>query len=168
MRSPATRLGSGMTVLLLILAGVARAQEMAVETVPQPVMATVEARFPGLKVTGAAQEKDEAGNLIYEVSLDEKGKNIDATFTPEGTLTLIEREIARKTLPEPVTKALAAEFPKARYKIVEEVIAVKGKEEKLDYYESIGVTEAVLRLPSASRDAVLPVLDDYAAFVPRG
>ena len=36
---------------------------------------------------------------------------------------------------------------------------------KLDYYESVGVTEAVLRLPSAPRDAVLPVLDDYVRFV---
>jgi probable F420-dependent oxidoreductase len=33
---------------------------------------------------------------------------------------------------------------------------------KLDYYASIGVTEAVLRLPSAPRDEVLPALDAYA------
>jgi probable F420-dependent oxidoreductase len=33
--------------------------------------------------------------------------------------------------------------------------------EKLDYYASLGVTEAVLRLPSATRDEVLPVLDDF-------
>ncbi|RIL07942.1 MAG: LLM class F420-dependent oxidoreductase [Proteobacteria bacterium] len=34
--------------------------------------------------------------------------------------------------------------------------------EKLDYYASVGVTEAVLRLPSAPRDEVLPVLDEFA------
>lgn len=38
---------------------------------------------------------------------------------------------------------------------------------KLDYYASLGVTEAVLRLPSAPRDAVLPVLDEYARYVGR-
>jgi len=38
---------------------------------------------------------------------------------------------------------------------------------KLEYYASLGVTEAVLRLPSAPRDAVLPVLDDYARYVGR-
>ena len=38
-------------------------------------------------------------------------------------------------------------------------------EAKLDYYESIGVTEVVLRVPSLARDAVLPVLDDYARYV---
>jgi alkanesulfonate monooxygenase SsuD/methylene tetrahydromethanopterin reductase-like flavin-dependent oxidoreductase (luciferase family) len=32
---------------------------------------------------------------------------------------------------------------------------------KLEYYESIGVTEVVLRLPSGDRDRVLPQLDEY-------
>ena len=36
---------------------------------------------------------------------------------------------------------------------------------KLDYYAGIGVSEAVLRLPSAPRDRVLPVLDDYVQFL---
>jgi probable F420-dependent oxidoreductase len=34
--------------------------------------------------------------------------------------------------------------------------------EKLEYYASLGVTECVLRLPSATRETVLPVLDGYA------
>jgi hypothetical protein len=33
---------------------------------------------------------------------------------------------------------------------------------KLEYYASIGIDEVVLRLPSADRDRVLPLLDDYA------
>jgi len=32
---------------------------------------------------------------------------------------------------------------------------------KLEYYESIGVSEVVLRLPSHGRDRVLPLLDEY-------
>ena len=36
---------------------------------------------------------------------------------------------------------------------------------KLDYYAEVGVTEAVLRLPSAPRDRVLPVLDDFARYL---
>lgn len=36
---------------------------------------------------------------------------------------------------------------------------------KLDYYASIGVREVVLRIPSASRDEVLSVLDDYAPYL---
>jgi probable F420-dependent oxidoreductase len=37
--------------------------------------------------------------------------------------------------------------------------------EKLAYYESLGVTEAVLRVPSAGRDDVLPVLDDFTRYL---
>ncbi len=36
---------------------------------------------------------------------------------------------------------------------------------KLDYYASIGVTECILRLPSAPRDVVMPVLDDYVQYL---
>ena len=36
---------------------------------------------------------------------------------------------------------------------------------KLEYYESIGVTEVVLRLPAARADRVLPILDEYAPLV---
>jgi probable F420-dependent oxidoreductase len=36
---------------------------------------------------------------------------------------------------------------------------------KLEFYETLGVKEAVLRLPSAPRDEVMPVLDEYARFV---
>jgi probable F420-dependent oxidoreductase len=36
---------------------------------------------------------------------------------------------------------------------------------KLAYYRELGVTECVLRLPSAPREKVLPVLDAYAAYL---
>ncbi len=45
-------------------------------------------------------------------------------------------------------------------------LGVRPDREKLAYYAEIGVTEAVLRLPSAPRDAVLPVLDAFARFLP--
>jgi hypothetical protein len=33
---------------------------------------------------------------------------------------------------------------------------------KLDHFASIGVTETVFRLPTASREVVLPILDEQA------
>src|SRR4051812_896497 len=36
---------------------------------------------------------------------------------------------------------------------------------KLEYYESIGVTEVVLRIPAGTADRVLPILDEYAPLV---
>ena len=35
------------------------------------------------------------------------------------------------------------------------------------YYRGVGVTECVLRMPSAVRDEVLPVLDDYVQYIDR-
>jgi len=40
-------------------------------------------------------------------------------------------------------------------------------EGKLEYYASLGIDEVVLRLPTAPRDVVLPVLDRYAPVVAR-
>ncbi|MCF6474218.1 LLM class F420-dependent oxidoreductase [Nonomuraea sp. MG754425] len=37
--------------------------------------------------------------------------------------------------------------------------------EKLDYYASLGITQVVAMVPSASADVVLPVLDEYAALL---
>ena len=44
-------------------------------------------------------------------------------------------------------------------------MGVFPSEEKLAYYRESGVTECVLRLPSAPRDEVMPVLDDYAKYL---
>ena len=46
-------------------------------------------------------------------------------------------------------------------------MGILPSEKKLDYYREVGVTEAVLRLPSAPRDEVMPVLDAFTAFLPR-
>jgi probable F420-dependent oxidoreductase len=45
-------------------------------------------------------------------------------------------------------------------------MGVFPSDDKLAYYRDLGVTETVLRLPSASRDEVMPVLDEYAAILP--
>jgi len=47
-------------------------------------------------------------------------------------------------------------------------LGVFPTEAKLAHYAASGVTEAVLRLPSAPRDQVLPVLDAYAEFLDDG
>jgi hypothetical protein len=43
-------------------------------------------------------------------------------------------------------------------------MGVVPDEAKLAYYRESGATEAVLRLPSASREEVLPRLDQFARF----
>ena len=140
MRRRVARLGAGAGTLLWFLAGISQAIEVPVDSVPGPVTNTVAARFPGIDVEGYAREQTEEGAIVYEVSLDSEGKTIDLTLTPEGALTLIEKEISRKDLPAPVTKTLDGEYPKARFRLVEEAIEVNGKEEKLEYYEVLLMT----------------------------
>jgi probable F420-dependent oxidoreductase len=71
----------------------------------------------------------------------------------------------RATLPE-LRRALEARGrdPEALHVVPMGVFPDEGK---LAYYREQGVTECVLRLPSAPRDRVLPVLDEYAWHVGR-
>jgi probable F420-dependent oxidoreductase len=46
-------------------------------------------------------------------------------------------------------------------------MGVLPTDEKLAYFAKMGVTEVVLRLPAATRDQVLPVLDEYAQYIGR-
>jgi probable F420-dependent oxidoreductase len=71
----------------------------------------------------------------------------------------------RATLPE-LRRALEARGrdPRALHVVPMGVFPEEGK---LAYYREQGVTECVLRLPSAPRDRVMPVLDDYARHVGR-
>jgi hypothetical protein len=74
------------------------------------------------------------------VELRQAGKTIDVTLTPEGVITTIEQQIDAKDLPKAVAEALDKKYPKATYKIVEAVYAVKDNKENLDFYEVLLVT----------------------------
>jgi hypothetical protein len=111
------------------------AAEVELSEIPAPVMETIKARFADIKVVGAANEVTPEGQTVWEITLDDKGKNIDTMVTPEGALLLIEREITRKELPKPVQASLDSKFAKSRYRLVEECIEVKDKVETLAYYE---------------------------------
>jgi hypothetical protein len=119
----------------------ARADEEKVplDKLPRAVADAVKARFRGAKLTGAAKEKEE-GKTVYEVTLRDKDHGVDVTLTPEGKIVGIEKQIAARDLPRAVSEALEAKYPKADYKTVEEVIKVKGGEEKLESYEVLLIT----------------------------
>ena len=131
----------GMASVLPFLVTAAHAGDVELGDVPQVIMETIKARFPEVKVAGAAKEKTQDGKEIYEISLEDEVQNtIDVTVTPEGAITLIEKQIGRKDLPAVVAKTVEDKYPKSRYRLVEEVIEVKDKEEKLTSYEVLLVT----------------------------
>ena len=132
--------GAALLALTLISV-VARADESKVElsAVPKGGVDAVKAMFPGAEITGAAKETED-GKTFFEVTLKQKGKNIDVTVSTDGTIELVEKEIASADLPAVVKKALDAKYPKATYKIVEEVSNVKDGKSKLDFFEAQLVT----------------------------
>ena len=88
-------------------------------------------------MVAAAGEKNEEQKLIYEVNLRDKGKNIDVTLQPTGEMVLIEKQIAFADLPKPAAEALNQKYPKARYRLVEEIYKVDQGKENLAYYEAL-------------------------------
>lgn len=121
---------------LISFAPVARADEEKVplDKVPKAVMDAVKKRFEGAEVTGAEKETED-GKTAYEIAIKHKNQKIEVTLTPEGEITGMEKVIAATDLPKAVTEALEAKYPKATYKLIEEVIKVKDKKEKLESYE---------------------------------
>jgi len=122
-------------VMMLVVA--AHAGELSLKAVPKPITQTVTARFKNAKMVGAGVEKTPEGKVVYEVSLEERGRNIDVSLTPEGAIFLIEKEIAYRDLPKAVVDSLQRLYPKARYAIVEQVYEVEGGKETLAHYEAI-------------------------------
>jgi len=114
-------------------------RKVPLDKVPKAVMDTVKARFPNAKLIGASTEK-EGDKVLYEVELKFKGLHHDVTLETNGTMILIEREIAFKDLPKKAQKTLDKEHPKANYKLIEEVIKVKKGKETLEYFEAHIVT----------------------------
>ena len=124
-------------VTMSLFAAAAGAGEVQQRAVPKPVLDAAKGRFKTAKYVGAAKEKNEAGDWMYEVSLSEKGMGIDLMVTPAGAITLIEKQIARKDLPAPLGDTLAARYPKAKYQIFEQVYTVADGKETLVYYETV-------------------------------
>ena len=141
MRSPVPWLGVGMAAALLLSVAVARGQEenVPLDKVPRPVMEAVKARFANAQVTGASKET-EKGKVTYEVTIKDRGQNTDVTVTPQGEILLIEKEIAARDLPRAAARAMEGKYPRATYKIVEEIVKVEKKQERLAYYEVLLVT----------------------------
>jgi hypothetical protein len=133
-------MAAGATVLAVV-AVVARADEekISLDKLPKEVLSAVKAKFPKGELKSASKEVED-GKTLYEVALEDKGHKIDATFTADGKIVGIEKQIEAKDLPKAVSEALEAKYPKATHKKVEEVIEFKDGEEKSAVYEVLLVT----------------------------
>ena len=68
-------------------------EKVALKDVPQAVFDAVKTKFPAGELTAAAKETKE-GKTTYEITLKNKGKNIDVALTSEGKIKEIETTLA--------------------------------------------------------------------------
>jgi hypothetical protein len=109
-------------------------EKVPLDKLPKAVKDAVLKRFPKADLKSAEKE-NEKGKVVYEVAIVYKDQKIEVTLTPEGKITEIEKVIKSDDLPKEVEKTLNGKYPKATYKMIEEVIKVKDGKEKLEYYE---------------------------------
>lgn len=123
----------------LVLAAPVRAddgeEKVPLDKLPKAVLAAAKKRFPKAEAKEASKEVAD-GKTVYEVTFKENGKNIDVSLTPEGTITMIEKEVAFKDLPKAVAATFDKKYPKATYGIIEEVTTVAGGKETVEYFEA--------------------------------
>ena len=114
----------------------ARADEekIALDKLPKAVLETVKARFPKAELIEAAKET-EGDKVEFEVTLKVGETKYDVMLSPDGKITLIEKVIAAKDLPKVVVAALEEKYPKAVYKIYEEMTKIADGKEFIAYYE---------------------------------
>jgi uncharacterized membrane protein YkoI len=115
-----------------VLATAARADEekIALDKVPKAVLDAVKAKFPDVKVTEATKETED-GKTIYELAFAYKDHKYEVECQEDGAIIVIEKQIEAKELPKEVVKTLEEKYPKATYKVIEEVT----KKDKIAYYE---------------------------------
>jgi hypothetical protein len=102
---------------------------------PEKVVAAFKAKYPDAKVSKAGSEKED-GKTVYEIAFKFEGHKYEVTFEEDGAIVDIEKQINFKDLPEAVSRALEEKYPKADYKLIEEVT----KKDKVDSYEILLVT----------------------------
>src|SRR5262249_33197974 len=124
----------GMLFIAATIVG-ADEEKVPLDKVPKAVIDSVKKRFPKAALVGASTEKV-GDKTIFEIEIKEAGKTIDVTLTPEGAITMIEKEIAITELPKGAKEAVEKKYPKATWKLVEAVIKVEDGKEKLAYYEA--------------------------------
>jgi len=112
------------------------AEKIAPDKLPKAVLDAIKGRFPDAEITSAEKEIED-GKVVYDIELKSKGKKYEMDIEEKGTVLQIEKEVAVKDLPEAVTKAIEARYPKSKIKEVMEVNDVKDKKETPAHYEVV-------------------------------
>jgi hypothetical protein len=79
---------------------------------PPVVEAAFKKAYPNATIKNVSHETED-GVEQYEIESTNAGHGLDVNYKPDGTLIVIEEEIAAADVPAAVTAAIAARYPKA-------------------------------------------------------
>ncbi len=102
---------------------------------PSVVRNALKSKFPQAEIK-SAEKGTEDGKPIFEVSIKNEHHDIDVTLSPAGEILSFEKTLKMNDRPKPMKESLAAKFPHASIKLIEEV----WEHGKLTGYEGTLVT----------------------------
>jgi len=130
----------GLVIAVVAAAGTtplakgARAQSVAPskpasEPLPPAVKAAFSEAYPQATVTRVMHEKVH-GQEQFEIESLNQGLKLHANYKPDGSVLLIEQEVATADVPAAVTAAITARYPQATVTLCE-----RATEKKSTYYD---------------------------------
>jgi len=94
---------------------------------PPPVQAAIDKAYPGAKLEGCKEEKED-GKPQFEAKLETKaGAKLGLEVSPTGGLLRTEEKIKLEALPAVVAKALGVKYPGAKATKAEKITPATGK-----------------------------------------
>jgi hypothetical protein len=128
--------GAGLLAVLGLAPGT-RAQEekIPLDRVPQAVMNSAKARFPGAEIKLASEETEDGKPSVYVLEMKHPRHKVHVTFKGDGSVVLVETAVPTKELPKVVRRAVEHRYPGAS--VMGAGSVKKGPEVKktVDYYE---------------------------------
>ena len=137
--------------MLSVAAVRAEEQSISLDKLPKAVVDSVKGKYPKAELVEAIQEED-GGEIKFEVTIKDAGKQIDLTLNAAGVIESIEKELGSQDLPKVVTDALEKKYPKAVHKKIEAVFEVEDGKEELEFYE--------VTLETATKETLEVKIDD--------
>jgi hypothetical protein len=136
---------------VLGLASGTRAQEekIPLDRVPEAVMNSAKARFPGAEIKEASEETEEGKPPVFVLRMKHLRHDMGVTFKSDGTVILVETAVPAKELPKVVLRAVGHRYPGARIRHAESEMKGPEVKKKADHYELYLVTAA--NIPALAR-----------------
>jgi len=137
------------------------------EQVPDAVQKAMDDLHPGGAFTGAEKEY-EGGVLYYELTREADGHEIEAMFTPGGSLHSEEIAVSEENVPDAVKAAIAKTWPEGAVRTWEEIR--DSKRELKEYHVKLtqdGMNYKVMVSPGGTvKSAVREVVAEIEVPVP--